>query len=345
MTKRINLKSIMKLTSMLTICALFVVIACSEIEPQSDEPAPEATTGSPIGNGADANGEEVELRTEQVLDTEQHKDKLSVRYFLMEDKTRTGDAILVTTPDGKTMMIDAGTQEGGRQAYEYLQQMGIDKIDVIVNTHPHIDHLGGFPIILNNMNVDRAYTINHPYPTSGSYNNFMSALRTNDVELTYVEEGDTFELGEHVKVEIFRPLVGELPDAIEGYSAAQINQFSTVFKLTYEDTSFLFSGDIYTVKESEILENLPNELLEADMMHAPHHGSETSSSSAFVEAVSPKVVVMSSNIFTSFKLFNRYEYYGATPYSTALHGNILIMSDGKDLEVITEKDWVNPLEQ
>src|SRR5690625_1448107 len=142
-----NLKGIMKLTSMLVICALFIVVACSEIEPATDDVSPSSTTNqnpSAVSSGIEEDEEQV-LRTAEVLNLEDNEGKLSIRYFYMEGPVKTGDAILITTPDGKNMMIDAGSREGGAQVLDILNEMEIDKIDVILNTHPHIDHLGGFP--------------------------------------------------------------------------------------------------------------------------------------------------------------------------------------------------------
>lgn len=335
---------------LLTLSVLLFVVACNTDNTQmAEQDAGAEVTANPDVEGdphaEETVEEEPELRTAEVFDLAAHKDKLSIRYFHMEGTEKTGDSILVTTPDGKNMLIDSGVQAGGQQVVKYLNDMGIDRLDVILNTHPHIDHLGGFPAIIRAKEIGEAYMINHPYPSSNSYHNFMSAMKSKKINPVYLEEGDSFELGEHVKIEVYRPVKGDLPDAVESYEARAINQFSMVFKLTYEETSFLFTGDIYIERENEMLENLPHEWLKADMMHAPHHGSETSSSSSFVEAVSAEVVVMSSNEFTSLSNMKRYEVYGGTVYSQSLHGNILITSDGKKLEVITEKDWENPLKK
>lgn len=343
-------KGLIKLSSML-IVLMMVIAACGggtspdDGGKQSEHHIEdsESTDHSEEDNTSDVDDADDELRTEQVFDFEATEGLLAVRYFNMPGSDNNGDAILVTTPDGKHMMIDAGTPDGGAQVLEILDEKGIDQLDAIINTHPHWDHLGGFPEIVRKKQVDRAYIIDHPYPQSGTYNTFIAGLKNRNIEINYIEEGVEFELGEHVSIEVLRPLKGELPDAIEGYSPAQINHFSSVFKVIYEDTSFMFTGDIYKKREAEMLENIPHEELKADFLHVPHHGSSTSSSSSFIETVSPKFAVISDNDLIDFKLINRYEFYGAETYQTKLHGHILLTSDGKNLEVLTENDWENPL--
>ncbi len=339
---------LMRFAQVLLLCAIVIfAAACGGTDaPSAETISPADAENAATETNQEETGEteekEPELRTAEVFDLEKHKGKLTVRYFYMEGKEKTGDSILIVTPDDKTMLIDAGLKEGGQQVVKYLKNMGIDRLDVILNTHPHIDHLGGFPTIIQNFEIGEAYMINHPYPSSNSYNNFISAMKRKKITPVYLEEGDSFQLGEHIHIDVLNPAKGELPDAIQSYEARAINQFSMVFKLTYEDTSFLFTGDIYVERERELVKKY-GDLLKADMVHAPHHGSNTSSSSEFVQAVSAKVAVMSTNKFESMKNMNRYEAYGASVYSQQLHGNILIISDGKELEVVTEKDWENPL--
>ncbi|MEK3719371.1 ComEC/Rec2 family competence protein [Paenibacillus sp. FSL H8-0034] len=113
--------------------------------------------------------------------------------------------------------------------------------------------------------------------------------------------------------------------------------------MTYGDRTFLFTADIYKHREVELTDSSWKDKLKSDMMDIPHHGSEsTSSSEVFLNAVSPQIVIMSQNNFQSPNLKERLEKKGAEVYSTGLHGNILLKSDGKMIEVTTEKDWKPP---
>ncbi|CAG7644422.1 ComEC/Rec2 family competence protein [Paenibacillus allorhizosphaerae] len=144
-------------------------------------------------------------------------------------------------------------------------------------------------------------------------------------------------LGNDVKVELFGPPKGELPDAIQSYNDAKLNYYSIVVKLTYKNQSFLFPGDIYKDME-EKLNAQYGDRLKADYLHAPHHGEVTSSSPKFIEKVAPKAAVLSSNIWVNMPLLERLERGVTKAYNTGINKNILITSDGKQLQVFPEKD-------
>ncbi|MBD2860443.1 ComEC/Rec2 family competence protein [Paenibacillus oceani] len=284
-----------------------------------------------------------ELRTEQILDHQAYKGKLTIRYFHLAGDNLTGDSFLIQSPDGKTMLIDAGLPEVGNQVVAYLKKLGIGSLDIALNTHPHIDHIGGYATVAKDIPIKQFYMENLPYPKSNPYNNAMAALDAKDVPKKTLEEGDTFELGEGVRFEVLNPPKGALPDAVKTFSAHEINDYSMVLKMTYGDRTFLFTADIYKHREVELSSSALKDKLKSDMMDIPHHGSEsTSSSEVFLQAVSPQIVIMSQNIYQSPNLKERLEKKGAKVYSTGLHGNILLHSDGKTIEVVTEKDWVPP---
>jgi len=171
---------------------------------------------------------------------------------------------------------------------------------------------------------------------SAQYRSTMEQIERKKIPQRVLAAGDTFTLGNDVTFEVLSPKKEALNDVIRTMDDATINFYSLVVKMTYKDTSFLFPGDIYKDREAELIE-LYGDKLKADFAHAPHHGHTTSSSPPFVAAVSPKVTVLSNNIFSSLDILKRYEKRGDV-YSTALNGNILIVSDGKQLNVVTEKD-------
>jgi beta-lactamase superfamily II metal-dependent hydrolase len=307
------------------VLSLLVTVACTKIntEPAEAPPAPEQK-------------QEV-LRTNEVFDKEKYKGLLTIRYFYLKGDVGTGDCILVQTPDGKTMMIDAGVHAAASQVIGYLNRLGVNTIDVALNTHPHSDHIGGFATVAQMKDVKQFYMIDLPYESSSAYNRSMNAIRAKNIPVKTLEEGDTFQLGNEVKVEVLSPPKGVLPGAVKNFETAEINNHSMVLKMTYKDNSFLITGDIYNDREYQLVADV-NGRLDSDMMDAPHHGHQTSSAVTFIRAVSPKMVAISSNIFNSLQVYNRYKKENARIASTGLNGNILITSDGKNLNMITEKD-------
>lgn len=284
------------------------------------------------------------LRTDEVFDAARNQGMLTVRYLYLDGDVLMGDSIVIQSPDGKTMLIDAGVNDAGQQVVKYLNKLGINSIDIALNTHPHSDHIGGFASVVNAKEVKAFYMENFPYTNSSYYRRTMEAVNAKKIPVTFLEEGSTFPLGSDVSIEVLSPPKGVLPDAIKSYSAAEINDFALVFKLTYKDTSFLFTADIYKHRELELIGSSAEPKLKSDMMHAPHHGNEsTSSSEIFLNTVSPKISVLSQNLFVSPNLMERYKKKGITAYSTGMHGNVLITSDGKTMNVVTEREGKRPI--
>lgn len=301
----------------------------------------EQTAPAPVPEAAPAE----KLRTDEVFDASKYKGMLTVRYLYLEGDVLMGDSILIQSPDGKTMLIDAGVNDAGQQVVGYLNKLGIDSIDIALNTHPHSDHIGGFATVVKSKDVKAFYMENFPYTNSSYYRRTMEAVNAKRIPVTFLEEGSKFQLGSDVAVEVLSPPKGVLPDAIKSYSAAEINDFSMVFKLTYKDSSFLFTADIYKHRELELIGSTTAEpMLKSEMMHSPHHGNEsTSSSDIFLRTVSPSIAVLSQNLFVSPNLMERYQKKSITAYSTGMHGNVLITSDGKKMNVITEREGKRPI--
>ena len=302
--------------------------------------SPEASTGAVVPAQANA----VDARTGNVFDPALAKGKLAVVYLDLKSSGQSGDCIVIRSPDGKTMMIDAGIPEVGPQVLQYLQQMEIRSLDIVVNTHPHPDHIGGLASVLRNVNVGKFYMINMPMQSWSAYASAMSAAKAKNIVPEYLEEGASFQLGKDVRIEALSPWKGELPDAMKNSASSgsdaelgDVNNRSLVLLLTYKDTRFLFTADIHLDREVELVDKY-GERLRADFMDAPHHGISTSSSQKFLNAVSPKVAVINRNIFDNYAQLLKYMRSGIDTYVTAQVGSIAITSDGKKLAVVTERE-------
>lgn len=322
--------------------ALFALLGIAALALTQWKPEVQAVQAPvPVPSAAPAE----KLRTGEVFDASKYKGMLTVRYLYLDGDVLMGDSILIQSPDGKTMLIDAGVNDAGEQVVGYLNKLGIDTIDIALNTHPHSDHIGGFATVVRSKDIKAFYMENFPYTNSSYYRRTMEAVQAKQIPVTFLEEGSKFQLGSEVSIEVLSPPKGALPDAIKSYSAAEINDFSMVFKLTYKDASYLFTADIYKHREVELVGSAAAEpLLKSVMMHAPHHGNEsTSSSDIFLTTVSPSIAVLSQNLFVSPNLMERYQKKGITAYSTGMHGNVLITSDGKTMNVITEREGKRPI--
>lgn len=305
--------------------------ACSDTQPQATPVA----LSDPSPNIVPA------VRTEQIFDKAADQDQLTIRYFYLAGDQLMGDSFLIVSPDGKTMLVDAGLPQAGPQVVDYLNKLGIDSLDIALNTHPHIDHIGGFATVAKEKQIQSFYMVNLPYTQSSAYNNAMGPLEAKKVPIKTLEEGEVFNLGEYVRFEVLSPPKDALPGVVKTFSAQEINDYSMVLRMTYGERSYLFTADIYKHREIELANSPWKEKLKSDMMDIPHHGSEsTSSSEQFLQAVSPQIVIMSQNLFQSPNLLERLEKKGAKVYSTGMHGNIMLRSDGKTMSVTTEKDWV-----
>lgn len=322
----------------LAVVLLLVLAGCS--------PAKEAGTTDPsnlqnVSAAADAPAEQpsesaIVHRTGDVFDTEAYRDQLRVRYFFLDSEEKSGDAIFLQTPDGYNIMIDSGIPATRTQLEEYMNQLGVTRIDYAINTHPHYDHMGGYTSLLQTKEIGGFYMPNVEH-TTDTYRTVMDLIEQLDIPLHYLEDGDSLQIGEHVKMELLNPEKGTSPDKFEDWSTENINNQSLVMKLYYGENTFLFAGDLYKSGEYDLTKRHSDQL-KADMVHAPHHGDKTSSSPPFVKAASADIAVLSANIFQNLDIKQRYEKNGVLVASTALHGNILLVSDGKTIELITEKE-------
>lgn len=313
-----------KAGSVLSIAILMIGISCSKLDQSATTPPLE---GDPVGTTVD------------IFNRELFKDQLTIRYFHLEGNVSTGDSILIQTPDGKTMLIDAGIAAAGEQIVAYLDKLGIDSIDIALNTHPHPDHIGGFATVLQKKKASAFYSADFPY-ASASYRAAMDQVKAQKIPQMYLEEGVSFQLGSDVNIEVLRPNKGALPDAITSDDTALINHHSLVMRIIYKGVTFLTTGDIYKEREAELIESGID--LAADIVHVPHHGHATSSSEAFVRAVKPKIALMGANVFNSYAVEQTYRKADANVYSTGMNGHILIATDGSSIRVIPEKDVVPP---
>lgn len=261
---------------------------------------------------------------------------LKIRYFCLEADLKSGDAILIQTPSGKNILIDAGFEKTGDQLDRYLNKLNIHKLDYAVATHPHHDHIGGYCTILKTKIISKLLTINVPHITP-LYKRFIEMIEEQKVPVQYLQDGDSIQIEEDLNIEILNPPKGVSPETLpETMDTPYINNLSMVMKLTYKNRTFLFTADLYEERELEIVKR-HGDKLKADFLDVPHHGDNTSSTNQLIEAVGAEYYVISANIMQSEEIYQKYVNTGGEVYITSHHGHISVCSDGEMIEVIVQK--------
>lgn len=233
-----------------------------------------------------------------------------------------GDCELICC-DGEYMLIDAGIPSAGDTVVEYLENHSIDKLTYLVCTHPHADHCGGLDAVVENIEVETVFT--SPYiGENKSYEYFENAVYAAGLDFTVPELGEVFYLGE-AKFRFLGPL--------EDYE--NVNDDSLVMRLEYGDTSFLFTGDMTSTAEHDLLDE--GLKVDCDVLKVGHHGSSGSSCYQFLYEASPTIGVISCAVGNDYghphkETISRLSDAGVTVYRTDLDGTVIIFSDGMHIE-------------
>ena len=247
-------------------------------------------------------------------------------YFIDVDQA---DSALVIC-DGEAMLIDGGNVGDSDLIYTFLTDKNITYLDYVVCTHAHEDHVGGLSGALNAAAAGTVFCPVDSYD-SGAFENFKSAVSKQGLELTAPAAGSAFTLG-GAEVSILGPL----------FEYADTNNTSIVLKITYGDTSFLFTGDMERDAELDLIEEYGS-ALSSDVLKTGHHGSVTSSSYVFLYEVSPAYAVISCGKDNSYghpheEVLSRLRDADVTLFRTDMQGTITCTSDGVNIYFETERN-------
>ena len=194
---------------------------------------------------------------------------------------------LVILPNGKATLIDGGDNDHGNTVLAALHQHNLTRVESVVATHPHADHIGGLVTVLKNIAVGQVLDSGQLYTTS-TFENFIDAIDSKNVPLRSVHDGDVINLDPAVSLGVLNPPL-TLPVGTDNES--DFNNNSVVIKLTYGNFTALFTGDMQKENEARLA---ANDNINVDVLVAGHHGSRTSSSMPFLKATSPDVVIISA---------------------------------------------------
>ena len=242
-----------------------------------------------------------------------------------------GDCALIQS-GGKNILIDGGENNQGQRVVAYLQGLSITELDMVVATHAHSDHIAGLDVV---MRAIPTKTLLMPKsapgktPTTKTYLDMLQAADETGVELVYAAPGQQFSFDEG-KIEVLGPT--------EQYEDA--NNTSVVLRFTYGQTRFLFTGDAEKKSEKALLGAGTD--LRADVLKLGHHGSDTSTSTDFLQAVSPAYAVACVGAGNSYghpsqQTLDLLGSRGVALYRTDLQGNLLFNTDGQHITVQTQK--------
>ena len=244
-----------------------------------------------------------------------------------------GDSELIRIPnDGEyfNVLIDSGDTQYRDGIVKYLKDMGISKLNVLINSHPHADHIGGMAKIVEEFEIGTMYMPNLPddqVPTTAAYERLLDALIEKDVRVEALNTDTNIELP-NARLEIFSPKPNE------AYS--NLNNYSGIMKFIYGKNTILFTGDAEKKVEREVLDT--NADLRADILNCGHHGSNTSTTQEFLDAVNPKYTVISCGLNNDYghpheEVMERLVKQGCEIYRTDVDNTVLAELDGENITI------------
>jgi competence protein ComEC len=263
-----------------------------------------------------------------------------------------GDCILIRIPrtpdDGQktaaahyTVLIDAGKSGGMYSPFDagekvtlpFLNSQGITVIDQLIVTHAHDDHVGGLVSVLKDESIEVKEVLDPQFQaTSMIYKSFLNLIVKRKIKYTAVKEGMVLNWGKNCYAKVLSP--------IKTYQAASLNNSSVVIKFVYGKIAFMLTGDAEKEAEEDML--FYGKELSSQIIKAPHHGGETSSSPDFLALVKPEAAIFQVGLNNKFghpksSVLERYKKAGARIFRSDFNGTITVITNGESYEIKTEK--------
>lgn len=243
-----------------------------------------------------------------------------------------GDCELINCKD-KNVLIDSGEKDKGNMVVKYLKDNGVKKLDYVIATHPHTDHIGGLIEVFKNFEVSNLIMPKIPLnliPTNATYKKFLQTVKEKKIKVSEAKKNDVLNLG--------NSSLSLIPPSKENYS--KLNDFSVGALFKCDGFSFLFCGDMEKNAEKDVLRK--NFKIKADVFKLNHHGSSTSNTKKFLEKVSPKYCVAEvgkNNPYRhpSEKVLNLLKNKNIKLFRTDINGTVVFSIKGKKLYYKTEK--------
>ena len=293
--------------------ALYFSVALTQPLPTTLSPADSPQQGSNAPSQSDASAPST---------TAQANANVTIKFI----DVGQGEAILIALPE-KTVLIDAGPTGSAPKIEQVLQELGRNKIDYLVATHPDEDHIGGMADVISSTQIGTIYAPNKTNNTA-TYRKFLTAIQNNNLQITLAEAGTIIDQTDDYKLEILWPK----KDAI----FPETNDYSIIIKLTVGNKTFLFTGDAPT---NAILNSNPGHI---DVLKVSHHGSRTGTTEVLIHKLSPTYAVLSYAVDNSYghpmqSVLNALHKHSVEVWGTGANGTITITCDGTNIDISGEK--------
>lgn len=239
-----------------------------------------------------------------------------------------GDSILIQTPQGKNILIDGGPPQAGKKVTAYLKKHHVDKIDLLIATHPDIDHIGGLIQVIKSFPIDRMIDSGKSHITM-TYAKYLNQIRQQNIPLTTAKLYETIEVDDLIDIQILNAYKKGL----------NTNQSSIVLNVVYDRISVLLMGDVERKQEYKLIDMFN---IKSDILKIGHHGSKTSTSFEFLKHVNPQLAIITYGKSNKYghpvdHVIANLNRLGINIYSTGVYGDIVIYTDGKGYYIISEK--------
>ena len=241
-----------------------------------------------------------------------------------------GDAMYIKIND-YDILIDAGPRSNVEHLMKQLEKKNIDDFEIVIATHPHEDHIGGMTEVFDRYKVKEFYMppVVH---TTETFRSMLNAIVKEGIKAKPIKEGTHFDLGDNATIDVYSPIESVYED---------LNDYSTIMKLTYGDVKLIFAGDAESYAERAVVKKHSKEL-KGDVLKFAHHGSRTSSTDEFIKAVSPKYGIICCGENNNYghphkETKDIISKYDIDTFRTDKHGEIELISDGKNISIKTEK--------
>ena len=235
--------------------------------------------------------------------------------------------------NGKTALVDCGTRSGGDTVVAYLKELGITKIDYVFGTHPHDDHMGGMYDVITNFEIGKIIIpdVEDGKVTSNWYEKLITEIATGGYNFEYAKLGKVYTLGDAT----FK-IIGQLTEY-----KGDLNNYSTVMKVSFGEMDVIMTGDAEIVVEEEILKSGEN--IDAEILKMGHHGSDTSTSDEFLDAISPDYALISTEIGNMHEhpiksVMDKLESRGIPVYRTDESGTVIVTITTNSVSFNTDPD-------
>lgn len=271
-----------------------------------------AGCGSTSTNGSSTNSQSA-----TTLSPSQVNGTIQVHYI----DVGQAESILIKASDGTALLIDGGNNPDGPNVVNYLKSQQVKELAAVIATHPHEDHIGGLNTVIKNFPVKAVYMPNAS-TTTKTFEDLVTAVTASGAKRIQAKAGVTLDV---------TGLTGQFL-APNGSGYEDLNNYSAVLRITFGKIIFLFTGDAEEFSENELLKSGQN--LKADVLKVGHHGSSTSTSSAFLKAVSPKYAIISVGLGNDYghpaeSTLSNLSAVGVQVFRTDEDGTIVATCDGE----------------